>query len=153
MVLRVIRRIPLDQITTSIIGHVQRKDVRALQYSLQEKRGSVYDVHGKNGQPLLHGAILQHNIDIVKILVSAGADAFQQDDYGQPAYKEAIRQIYAAPHLPIEYRRELAQVLPIGRALEETDLPVLHKIVMRILHVDGKLYLANDNLIHFRRRK
>lgn len=145
LLLRVIRRIPPASTSYSILGNVRRGEIYSVRRELQMRRHTVFDVHGLDGTTLIGSAILRQNLDMIRLLIQEGADIFQEDDKGNAPFRDVLMQIYATPHLSPRYRQELEDMMPIDRALEQAELPDLHKIAMGIMCCDIRGYLQGTD--------
>lgn len=146
LLLRVIRRIPPASISYSIMGNVRRGEIYSVRRELQMRRHTVFDVHGVDGTTLIGSAILRQNLDLIRLLIQEGADIFQEDDKGNAPFRDVLMQIYATPHLSPRYRQELEGMMPIDQALEQAELPDLHKIAMGIMCWDIREYLQGTDI-------
>lgn len=135
LLLRVIRRIPPEEVSYSVINDVRTANLPAIQRAFTRRQHTVFDAHGRDGTTLIGAALLRQNLDMVRLLMSEGADIFQQDDFGNAPFRDALMQIYATTHNSRAYRQELAQLLPIDEALDAAELPDLHKVILGILCV------------------
>ncbi|KAK0657996.1 hypothetical protein B0T16DRAFT_502951 [Cercophora newfieldiana] len=155
LVLRVLN--PLDgsrvMIVESVFGYVSRNDVEGLKQLLAERRGSVYDVWGRELQSPLAMAVMRRNIDIIKVLIQAGADPFQELWVDGNSSKNVNVASLALKHYVAHRETQLAELLPIARQFDLEDRPVLHMIVTGFLHLDLASALQNpDHLPDINRR-
>ncbi|KAK5654577.1 hypothetical protein OQA88_7206 [Cercophora sp. LCS_1] len=110
----------------NIFGYIDRGDAAGVQRLLSTKRGSIYDVrYARNVSPLF-AATERKQVEIVKVLLAAGADPYQETTDGRSAITSAFQYYLSG-------ETELAEMMPVFESLE---LSVLHMAVIGVLHVD-----------------
>ncbi|KAK4444137.1 ankyrin repeat-containing domain protein [Podospora aff. communis PSN243] len=145
LVIRVLN--PLDGsrmlIADSIFGYVARNDVEGVKRLLAERRGSVYDVWGRELQSPLAMAVMRRHLAVVKVLMQAGADPYQEmwvdgiSTKGVSVTSLALKQ-YLSHRVD-----QLAELLPIAHQFDLEDRPVPHMAVTGFLHLDLATALQN----------
>ncbi|KAF3764732.1 hypothetical protein M406DRAFT_331053 [Cryphonectria parasitica EP155] len=140
LLIRVIRRIAPEDELEGIVGDVKRRDLDAVRRTLHTRCHSVFDAMW-DGTSLILLALMREDLGIINLLLSEGADIFQEDDHGNKPYRDVLMQIYASPHLPAHSRRELERIMPVDEIIDATELPDLHKVVLGIRCLDTTAYL------------
>ena len=147
LVIRVLN--PIDGsrvlITESIFGYIARKDVAGIKKLLFERRGSVYDVWGRELQSPLAMAVMRGIIPIVKVLMQAGADPYQEMWVDGKSSRGVSVSSLALKQFLSHREAELPELLPIARQFDLEDRPVLHMAVTGFLHLDLASALQNPS--------
>jgi ankyrin repeat protein len=142
LVIRIQYQIPGEQIhPQSIFGRVQHHDIEGVKTLLAEGLASVNDILGATGLSPLTLAIGCRNIEMVRLLIQAGADPYQEapNDQGSPLSFGFLWYLSASNGAD-----ELAELLPISNYIADMDFPPLHRIVMGNLHMDLAEALENN---------
>lgn len=98
---------------------------------------SVTDVLDSGMTPI--GFALRHfSIPMVRFLLQAGADLFQEGPSGvaPPGFMMALETIYTDPNMPMSDRSLLEELLPLDMIIEMAGLSPLHKVVLGIRCLD-----------------
>ncbi|KAK0652418.1 ankyrin repeat-containing domain protein [Cercophora newfieldiana] len=113
----------------NIFGYIDRNDIDGVKRLLSTRQASVHDVrYSRNVSPLF-AATERKQVDMVKLLLQAGADPFQATTDGATPLLSALQ--YYLSGTP--EGRELVTLLPVFNTL---DLSPLHLATIGILHVD-----------------
>lgn len=132
------RRSPEESQAPLGIGRlIDKGDIVGIKTALQSGRASVYDLYGKTGHTALWKTVNIVRIDITKLFLQAGVDPFHKDDAGLSVIAVAF-QLWCTG-MPAE--KELGDLFPISRYLEEADFSALHRAVL--VGVDLGKMLAN----------
>ncbi|KAK3344494.1 ankyrin repeat-containing domain protein [Lasiosphaeria hispida] len=131
MVIRIFHRLgsgrPSD--AHNIFGYIDRDDVEGVKRLLHERRGSIYDVrYARNVSPLFAAAERQ-KIAMVRVLLQAGADPYQETSDGRSPITCAFQYFLAGSPEGVE----LVKLLPVFNGLE---LSPLHMATIGVLHID-----------------
>jgi len=142
LVIRVQNQIPGEEIhPQSIFGRVQHHDIEGVKNLLVEGLASVNDIIGTPGLSPLTLAIGCRNIDMVRLLVQAGSDPYQEapNDQGSPLSVGFIWYLNGT-----NGAEALAELLPISSYIDDMDFSPVHQIVMGNLHMDLADALENN---------
>ncbi|KAK4182753.1 ankyrin repeat-containing domain protein [Podospora australis] len=116
--------------------------INAVRHILQSNRESVLDVYHRDGRSALMMALggfiwspRTVAMDIVKALLSVGADPDLEDDNGTSARSQAARLVLSRA-APREFCAELEKLLPLSESLDDLGLTLVHKVVVGYCHMD-----------------
>ncbi len=128
--IRVLNRRPLAPYDP-IAQYLKADDGRKIQQMLLESHISIYDVfewnHG-DPLPLIQLAVMYRSVNIIKLLLQAGADANNE---------QALRSVAISSLSGQSTRdKEIAQLFPIADYLAGADYTTLHLAVAGVLHLD-----------------
>lgn len=129
--LRVFRNLPtgVPEAAHNIFGYIDRNDINGVKRLLSTRQASVHDVRYSRNVSPLYAATERKQVEMVKLLLQAGADPFQATADGATPLLPALQYyLSGAPE-----GRELVTLLPVFNAL---DLSPLHLATIGILHVD-----------------
>lgn len=133
MVIRLINQIPWDVAhSKGLFGHIARQDPDGLKEHIRQGV-STYDVLGEaNIDPLTY-AIIYKNVEVIRLLLQAGADPYQTNGRNR-AHSVPLtvitRFIRGRPEDHV-----LVREFPISDYLEDLEFTLLHKVVMGIAHI------------------
>ncbi|RSL68931.1 hypothetical protein CEP54_002567 [Fusarium duplospermum] len=105
---------------------------------LEKNRAALLDV-GPDGRTVLLSALRgrcpwEKAIETIKLLLQAGADPDQEDDYGNTMRIKVARQIMIWPG---RYKSaQLQKIFPMSKSADILELTFLHKIIVGQCHVD-----------------
>jgi len=119
--------------TLGVLQSVQAGDVDRIRCMLQEGEATIFDVWDNVGS-LLAFAVLHNRTAIVRLLLQAGADPFQEQGNGAsptPIGLAFVRFISGDPHYD-----ELTSLFPLDKYFDYAEYPLLHLVVLGVLHVD-----------------
>lgn len=109
-----------------IFNVVRGKKLPELKQILERRPGAVLDVSHRQGFSALHYAFQSASVEMIKVLLAAGADPFYEDFRGAPAiYEGFLRMLQSS-----QYERELRDCLPISVFLEDYNFSHLHHVVL-----------------------
>ena len=124
-----------EEYQTSIPWLARNGNSDGIKVVLMKRLGSVRDVNTEGGSTALHGAIANGRIDTIKLLLSEGADPYDQDDLGQPAIQDAVLCILGRTGTP-QLRHELETILPWSKYVDSSGFSQIHKVVLGICPLD-----------------
>ncbi|KAK1749408.1 ankyrin repeat-containing domain protein [Echria macrotheca] len=131
MTIRVINRRPSDLLGAA--GCVQSGDTAAVKWLLRTRQVSIYDVFGGDYRSLLWMAVWDRHIDIVKLLLQAGADPFAEMT---ASYRPPIQLVFTRWLAGSQIDEEIARLFPISEYLDRLEYSSLHLAILDILHLD-----------------
>jgi len=137
MNLRVYNRRPIEE-TQAPLGAgrlIESNNVDALKTALRTGRISIYDIHARKGHTSLTVAVTHNRPEIVKLYLQAGSDPFHRDDYGDVIIATAFQ--LALSGVPED--KELGELFPISRYVDEADFTPLHRAVLVGVNFEGLL--------------
>ena len=133
LLLRVHRVVSPDNLSFSIFGRIASGDAGGVKALIRSRPSSVHDITVDGDPPLLRAITREVDVHIVKILIQAGADPYQEDQYGVSAVSQAIGNSLGRDNAS---SRQVAEVLPISDALEEGGFTELHRLLMGSLPIE-----------------
>ncbi|KAK1760331.1 ankyrin repeat-containing domain protein [Echria macrotheca] len=133
---RVLNRIPIESaaLSQSIFGLIARRDVCELRRQLAEKRVSVYDVRDDDMTSGLSLAMRMKDATMIRLLLQAGADPYQEshdDAYTTPMDVALLQSLFGD-----EASKASSEAFPIFDHLLDQEQPVLHLVILGVLHMD-----------------
>lgn len=146
--LRAHRRVALTKAKggeQSILFAASRGDTASVKQMLQTRQGSVYDIDDFSATSPLQFALSNGSlvsVELVQLLLHAGADLFQVDERGMTACHNLILVLYVNQVLPLTTRAQLETILPMDRILSFLGLTTLHKVVLGINPIPIGAYLS-----------
>ena len=141
MLLRVRRRVkeittnpaihdaPADTTNCNIFWLSYKGDIEAIKYLILSGQASIFDEYEKGGKSPLDIAILTRQVGVVRFLLQAGADVYQEDEFG-------VQPIATAFHLFLsgdQKAKAYAELLPFDQHLEDEDYSDLHKVIVGVI--------------------
>jgi ankyrin repeat protein len=76
--------------TSSELGLSKTRRVLEIKGLLEKRPDAVQDVDARTGRCALQRALYYRHVDVVKVLLAAGADSFCEEDQGFPAIASAL---------------------------------------------------------------
>lgn len=135
LLLRVINQLPnasSPEAFWNLKGIVERGDLEALKFSIENRLASVHDVHHATGQTALIFAIRAENFGMVKILLHAGADPFQG-----PVSTAAATLLLSRIHTGSPSIKRIASLFSVTDIMEAYEYTDLHKIILGVQPLDA----------------
>ncbi|KAJ3463757.1 hypothetical protein MRS44_008543 [Fusarium solani] len=130
------RRIGYMVSDKNILFQVSRGSLSGVRKILQTNRAALLDT-AWDGRTVLLAALRgegswEHKLETIKLLLQAGADPDQEDDYGNSMRLEMARRITKSPG---RYH-QLQELFPMSKSADMLELTFLHKIIVGQCHVD-----------------
>ncbi|KAK0649847.1 ankyrin repeat-containing domain protein [Cercophora newfieldiana] len=134
MNIRVFNHRPND--VFGIARHVQSGNAEAVRWMLRTRQASVFDLFGDESESLLFKAVFNRRTEVVKVLLQAGADPFQ-DMVGRTS-RLPIRIVYNRwlAGGQVSEDMEIASLFPISEYLDRCEYTPLHLAILGVLHID-----------------
>jgi len=130
LLLRVHHQVTSDSLTfsQSAFGCIERGDLDGLKQLLRRRPACVSDVTAADGTTPISHAIDVGNLEMVNLLLQAGADLFHSNYHSQTAVSIAALMSWG----PTDYGRALGNLLegPISEFVEERGYHIVHKILI-----------------------
>ncbi|KAM0431447.1 hypothetical protein ACHAPT_005424 [Fusarium lateritium] len=124
----------------NILYQVQVGTLDNIRHILQINKSAVIEVYQGDDRSVLHLALTgplpwTTKVEIIKLLLTSGADPDQEDMFGTSARHEVGRMLLSRDGPP-EYFDNLEKIFPLSSCIDELGLTFLHKIVVEHCHVD-----------------
>lgn len=121
----------------NILFQVNRGNVSGVKRILQANRAALLTVEHRDGLPVLMVALRGKcrwgkTLDMIKLLLQAGADPDQEDDFGNSMHLEVARRMMRRP----DRYDKLQELFTVSTSADYLELTFLHKIVVGQCHVD-----------------
>jgi len=146
MTLRTVRCFTLEgkdteAYTKSIFPLVYRGDLERVKIGLANRQFSIYDE--QDTRNALFSAIQNLDIPMVKILIQAGADLYQKDDWGVDPVSVAFRLTLTGN----EKAAQLGKLISFTEHLDDEEYSDLHKVVTGVLPIELDQALCNPRML------
>jgi ankyrin repeat protein len=120
----------------NILFQARSGNLTGVRRILQTNRAALLDV-GRDGRTILLAALRgkcpwEKRLETIQLLLQAGADPDQEDDYGSSMRLEVVRHIMRYPGR----HSQLQELFPMSQSADMLELTFLHKIIVGQCHVD-----------------
>ncbi|KAK4447961.1 ankyrin repeat-containing domain protein [Podospora aff. communis PSN243] len=107
-------------------------DVEGIKAAFRNSQATVYDLYGPGCATPLWAAFQTNDIELVSILLQAGADPFYRLD--PPNGRSVMDLAFQISNTTIPEYVALASLFPVSRYIEDLDIPNIHLAVIKNAH-------------------
>jgi len=142
--IRIFNHIPNSR-DVGISAAIRRGDAASVRAMLEEGRASVHDIIGVQRCSPLWLAMVLHHVDVVRILLQAGADPYHETEsyHGSSPIRAAFERSLSGRAVDVE----LANLFPLWRYYDDEDYSPLHLSILGVLRLDLATALRQPSYI------
>lgn len=132
LLIRVYRVVSPDDWAYSVFNKIECRDTNGVKAAILARPSSVHDMTVDHQSPLLYAILSRSDTEIIRVLLQAGANPFQESASGSTVAQQAVWSCIQARSGSTR-AREIAEMMPMSTVFEEGGFTELHRFLMGLL--------------------